>query len=149
MKKEIGIQCAEASAKAFFRTVSFSDVFHDMLSKNKRRPQDEFTDKIVLIGSTAPSLFDVKPTPMSRLHPGVEILATAIDNLKHGDYLRYPEGRILIPQALRQRASITREVVILGVMDQIEIWDKARWEAKVMSAPSREELSVKLGELGV
>jgi len=60
-----------------------------------------------------------------------------------------PQGRILIPQALRQRASITREVVILGVMDQIEIWDKARWEAKVMSAPSREELSVKLGELGV
>ena len=60
-----------------------------------------------------------------------------------------PQGRILIPQALRQRAGITREVVILGVMDQIEIWDKARWEAKVMSAPSREELSVKLGELGV
>ena len=49
----------------------------------------------MLIGSTAPSLFDVKPTPMSRLHPGVEILATAIDNMKHGDYLRYPEGRTI------------------------------------------------------
>jgi MraZ protein len=60
-----------------------------------------------------------------------------------------PQGRILIPQALRQRAGITREVVILGVMDQIEIWDKARWEAKVSTAPSSEELSAKLGELGV
>ncbi len=80
-----------------YRTVSFSGVFDDMLSKDKRRPQDEFTNKIVLIGSTAPSLFDVKPTPMSRLHPGVEILATAIDNLKRGDYLRYPEGRLLYP----------------------------------------------------
>jgi len=60
-----------------------------------------------------------------------------------------PQGRILIPQALRQRAGITREVVILGVMDQIEVWDKARWEAKLTSAPSPEELSVKLGELGV
>jgi adenylate cyclase len=80
-----------------YRMVSFSDVFNDMISKEKKRPQDEFTDKIVLIGSTAPSLFDVKPTPMSRLHPGVEILATAIDNLKHGDYLRYPAGRILYP----------------------------------------------------
>jgi MraZ protein len=59
------------------------------------------------------------------------------------------QGRILIPQALRQRAGITREVVILGVMDQIEIWDKARWEDKVTSAPPREELAVKLGELGV
>lgn len=80
-----------------YRTVSFSDVFDDMLSKDRKRPQDEFTSKIVLIGSTAPSLFDVKPTPMSRLHPGVEILATAIDNLRRGDYLRYPEGRFLFP----------------------------------------------------
>jgi adenylate cyclase len=76
-----------------YQIVTFSDVFDDMMSKDKARPQNEFTNKIVLIGSTAPSLFDVKPTPMSRLHPGVEILATAIDNMKHGDYLRYPEGR--------------------------------------------------------
>jgi hypothetical protein len=34
---------------------------------------------------------------MSRLHPGIEILATAIDNLKRGDYLRYPPGRTLYP----------------------------------------------------
>ena len=80
-----------------YRTVTFSDVYNDMLSKNKNRAQDEFTGKIVLVGSTAPSLFDVKPTPMSTLHPGVEILATAIDNLKHGDYLRFPEGRIVYP----------------------------------------------------
>jgi CHASE2 domain-containing sensor protein len=80
-----------------YQTVSFSDVFNDMLSKDKKRPQDEFTNKIVLIGSTAASLFDVKPTPMSRLHPAVEILATAIDNLKRGDYLRHPEGRALYP----------------------------------------------------
>ncbi len=77
-----------------YRYVSFSDVFTDMGSKEKKRPQDEFRNKIVVIGSTAPSLFDIKPTPMSQMHPGVEILATAIDNLKHGDYLRFPEARI-------------------------------------------------------
>ena len=60
-----------------------------------------------------------------------------------------PQGRILISQALRQRAGITREVVILGVMDEFEIWDKARWTAKESTAPSPEELSAKLGELGV
>ncbi len=80
-----------------YRTLSFSAVFDDMMSKKKVRPQNEFTDKIVLIGSTAPSLFDVKATPISRLHPGVEILATAIDDMKHGDYLRHPEGRFLYP----------------------------------------------------
>jgi hypothetical protein len=28
------------------------------------------------------------------MHPGVEILATAIDNFKHDDYLRFPDARI-------------------------------------------------------
>ncbi len=77
-----------------YHTVSFSDVYADLTSKNRKRPPDEFTGKIVIIGSTAPSLFDVKPTPISRMHPGVEILATALDNLKHGDYLRFPDARL-------------------------------------------------------
>ncbi|TMA10190.1 MAG: CHASE2 domain-containing protein, partial [Deltaproteobacteria bacterium] len=80
-----------------YQTVSFAEVFNDMTSKDKKRRQDEFANKIVLIGSTAPSLFDVKATPMSQLHPGVEIMATAIDNLKHGDYLYSPEGLMLYP----------------------------------------------------
>ncbi len=77
-----------------YHYVSFSDVFIDLGSKQKQRPQDEFKNKIIIIGSTAPSLFDIKTTPLSQMHPGVEILATAIDNLKHGDYLRFPEARV-------------------------------------------------------
>jgi len=77
-----------------YRHVSFSDVYADMGNREKKRPQDEFKNKIVIIGSTAPSLFDIKATPMDRMFPGVEILATAIDNFKHGDALRYPEGRV-------------------------------------------------------
>lgn len=81
-----------------YQNVSFSDVMTDMGSKIKKRPQDEFTGKIVIIGSTAPSLFDLKATPMAKIHPGVEILATAIDNVKHGDYLRVWRG--LLPYVL-------------------------------------------------
>ncbi len=77
-----------------YQFVSFSDVFQDLTSKEKHRPDDEFKDKIIIIGSTAPSLFDIKPTPMSQMHPGVEILATAIDNFKHDDYLRFPDAHI-------------------------------------------------------
>jgi CHASE2 domain-containing sensor protein len=76
-----------------YRYVSFSDVYADMGSKDKKRPPDEFKNKIIIIGSTAPSLFDIKATPLDKMHPGVEILATAIDNFKHGDALRYPEAR--------------------------------------------------------
>lgn len=77
-----------------YHSVSFSDVFTDFSSQHKTRAPDEFTGKIVIIGSTAPSLFDIKPTPLSRTHPGVEILATGIDNFKHGDFLRFPDAQI-------------------------------------------------------
>lgn len=78
-----------------YRSASFSDVFRDFSSQKKLRKPDEFTGKIVIIGSTAPSLFDIKPTPLSRTHPGMEILATAIDNFKHGDFLRFPDARFI------------------------------------------------------
>lgn len=71
-----------------YRYVSFVEVYRDLQAEKKQRPADEFKDKIILIGSTAPSLFDIKGTPMARIHPGVEILATSIDNFKNGDYLR-------------------------------------------------------------
>jgi len=76
-----------------YRYVSFSDVYLDMLNKDRKRPPHEFTGKIVLIGSTAPSLFDIKATSMAKQFPGVEILATAIDNVKHDDYIRVPNSR--------------------------------------------------------
>ena len=73
---------------------TFSDVFTDLANKVKKRPQNEFTNKIVIIGSTAPGLFDIKPTAMDKQFPGVEILATAMDNAKHGDYLKVWRGKI-------------------------------------------------------
>ncbi len=78
-----------------YRNVSFSDVYLDMTASAPKRPQNEFSGKIVIIGSTAPSLFDLKATAMARIHPGVEILATAVDNIRHGDYLHFPRGATL------------------------------------------------------
>ncbi len=75
-----------------YQYVTFSDVFNDMASKNKSRPQNEFKDKIVIIGATAASLGDIKATTMAAQYPGVEILATAIDNIKHNDYLKVWRG---------------------------------------------------------
>ena len=72
---------------------TFSDVFTDLASKTKVRPPHEFTNKIVIIGSTAAGLFDLKATAMDKQFPGVEILATVIDNIKHGDYLKVWRGK--------------------------------------------------------
>ena len=75
-----------------YHYVTFSDLFIDMASKYKSRSQTEFKDKIVIIGATAASLSDIKATTMSAQFPGVEILATAIDNIKHNDYLKVWRG---------------------------------------------------------
>lgn len=76
-----------------YQYVPFNDVFTDLTSKVKKRPQNEFTNKIVIIGSTAPGLFDIKATAMDKQFPGVEILATAIDNVKNRDYLKVWRGK--------------------------------------------------------
>lgn len=76
-----------------YQFATFSDVYADMASKVKKRAPNEFTNKIVIIGSTAPSLFDLKATAMAKAFPGVEILATAIDNIKNADYLHVWRGK--------------------------------------------------------
>ncbi|OGI00174.1 MAG: hypothetical protein A2Y25_00305 [Candidatus Melainabacteria bacterium GWF2_37_15] len=47
----------------------------------KTLPPDYFKDKIVWIGATAVSLYDIKSTPVSSLHPGVEVQATVLNNI--------------------------------------------------------------------
>ncbi len=38
------------------------------------------------------------------------------------------QGRISIPTMLREYAGLQRDVVVIGVMNRIEIWDPARWQ---------------------
>jgi adenylate cyclase len=64
--------------------VSFVDLYRDFSNSKRERPKDEFKGKVVVIGSTATHLQDFRTTPIDNLYPGVEILATAIDNLKQG-----------------------------------------------------------------
>lgn len=37
------------------------------------------------------------------------------------------QGRVNLPDYLREYAGINKEIVIIGVTDRIEIWDKQRW----------------------
>lgn len=37
------------------------------------------------------------------------------------------QGRILIPQSLQQHAKITSEIMIIGVGNRLELWDKDVW----------------------
>lgn len=46
--------------------------------------------------------------------------------------------RVLVPTSLRKAAHLEKEVVLVGVQDRVEIWDKALWEEK--SQISEEDL---------
>lgn len=89
-----------------FKHISYADLYADMQREQRQRPADELKDKIVIIGTAATGMHDVRVTPMASLYPGVEMLATAIDNLKNGRQMRkvdagFPAGiAILLLSAL-------------------------------------------------
>src|SRR3972149_8510504 len=78
-----------------YRTVSFYDVFTDLDRKQPQRPAEEFRGRIVIVGTTASGLHDLKLTPMGANYPGTEVLATTIDNLKNGERLRVSPAWIM------------------------------------------------------
>ena len=78
-----------------FRYIAVTDVLHD------RIPPAELKDKIVLIGTSAPGLLDLRSTPVAAVYPGVEIHANMISGM--------------LDQKLKQKPSyvIGAEVVML------------------------------------
>jgi transcriptional regulator MraZ len=40
------------------------------------------------------------------------------------------QGRILIPPAHREHAAISKNVMVVGIIEKIEIWDVKTWEAR-------------------
>lgn len=83
-----------------WRHVSYADIYLDGLRQHRLRDPHEFRDKIVVIGTSAPGLQDLRLAPLSSTYPGVEILATAIDNLAAGDWLHEARRGPLVGLAL-------------------------------------------------
>ena len=47
-----------------------------------------------------------------------------------------PQGRILIPQNLREHAELGHDVVVIGNINRAEIWNPERWEEeKIICSP--------------
>lgn len=59
-------------------------------------------------------------------------------------------GRILVPDFLREFASLKESVVVAGVHPRAEIWDADEWaKYKAEIAANADQLAEKLGEIGV
>ena len=87
--------------------VSYSALYLDSLREHSQRQPGEFKDKIVVIGTAAPGLMDFRVSPLGSTYPGVEILATALDNLERGDWLREVRRSAMLPLALALIALLT------------------------------------------
>lgn len=59
-----------------------------------------------------------------------------------------PQGRILLPAKLREYAGLTKEVVVVGSFDRVEIWNAQRWaeiENEAFSSGALEEAMAEMG----
>lgn len=70
-----------------FQTVPFYQVLMAM-EGNKKFQTYNFKNKIVYIGPTADSLYDLKSVPVDRTYPGVGIHATYINNLIDNNFIK-------------------------------------------------------------
>lgn len=89
----------ETGGRRTYESYSLKDVILAQRAIEERgRPRLEpsvFKDKILLVGYSAPGLMDNRPSPVSPVFPGTEILAVALDNLLNGDALvRAPPGAV-------------------------------------------------------
>lgn len=87
---------------------------YDAIMSGKKPVLDPsiFKDKIVLVGANVPGsatgLNDNRSTPLSVNHAGVDIQATAIDNIVHNDFLK------VLPQWFNTLLTIAGMLVVYG-----------------------------------
>lgn len=68
-----------------FRYISAADVLKGRL------PKEELADRIVLVGTTAPGLNDLRATPVNKEYPGVEQHANLIASMLDGEFKQRPD----------------------------------------------------------
>jgi MraZ protein len=66
------------------------------------------------------------------------------------DFIPDRQGRVLIPQGLREYAELDSDTIIIGLFDRLEIWNPDNWtnvKANVEEDP--ETIAEQLQELGI
>jgi adenylate cyclase len=75
--------------------IPYAALYQDFDRERPLRLPNELSGKIIIIGSDASTMNDLRATPLSSLYPGVQILATAIDNLKNGRVMQRPPSWVV------------------------------------------------------
>lgn len=60
------------------------------------------------------------------------------------------QGRIILPEYLRQFAGLTKNAVVVGLYDRLEIWDEEKWNhLKSQIEKNSNEIAETISDLGV
>ncbi|MAF81271.1 cell division/cell wall cluster transcriptional repressor MraZ [bacterium] len=60
------------------------------------------------------------------------------------------QGRVMVPEYLRQYASLRKHVIVTGLYNRIEVWDEDAWGVYRSAAEQNsEEIAEAMAELGV
>ena len=88
-----------------------------------------------------------------------KLKALPISNANARQFVRYfmagaseceldKQGRILIPQSLRSDVGISKEVIVTGVGERVEIWAMEKWE-EYNSRLTSDEIALNMETLGI
>jgi adenylate cyclase len=116
-----------------FKYVSATDVLHG------KTPVDELRNKIILVGTTAPGLFDLRASPVANVYPGVEIHANLIAGMLDGTIKQRPPYvlgaevvllavsgiamALLLPIVSPLRATVlTAVVLVIAFATNVMVW---------------------------
>ncbi|HLP98484.1 MAG TPA: adenylate/guanylate cyclase domain-containing protein [Sideroxyarcus sp.] len=81
---EVSALVSYRGGRGTFRYISAADVLHG------RVPAGELKNKIILVGTSAPGLMDMRTTPVGEVYPGVEVHASMISGILNQDIKHSP-----------------------------------------------------------
>ncbi len=90
-----------------FRYISYYDVLM------QRLPKETFEGKIVLVGTSAAGLSDIRPVPFQDAFPGVEVHANIIYNILNQQYITRQGGLFAVANVLLLAAIIALLAILL------------------------------------
>ena len=60
------------------------------------------------------------------------------------------QGRIIVPEYLRTFATLKKEIIVAGLYDRLELWDKKSWETYMKkNEAATNKIAEQMSELGI
>lgn len=111
--------------------------------------EEEYGKDIVITSYTGEAI-QIYPLPVWQKLTGITTegalyLKPSIRNFhrhvnRYGNHYEIdPKGRVLISQALRERAKLNEEVEVIGLSNHLEVWDKDILDEKLEARPLTDE----------